>query len=79
MVKLNCINQKACFINWVLQFYLYQNYVFHYFLDSILMVLLKFNQNHLQFIFIFIPQNIISSEMDLIDESFITRKQMYLH
>ncbi len=54
MVKLNCINQKACFINWVLQFYLYQNYVFHYFLDSILMVLLKFNnQNHLQFNFIF--------------------------
>ncbi len=24
MVKLNCINQKACLINWVLQFYLYQ-------------------------------------------------------
>ncbi len=43
------------------------------------MVLLKFNQNHLQLIFIFIPQNIISSEMDLIDESFITRKQMHLH
>ncbi len=41
------------------------------------MVLLKFNnQNHLQFIFIFIIQNIISSEMDLIDESFITRKQI---
>ncbi len=41
------------------------------------MVLLKFNnQNHLQFICIFVIQNIISSEMDLIDESFITRKQM---
>ncbi len=24
MVKLNFINQKACLINWVLQFYLYQ-------------------------------------------------------
>ncbi len=24
MVKLNCINQKACLINWVLQIYLYQ-------------------------------------------------------
>ncbi len=24
MVKLNCINQKAYLINWVLQFYLYQ-------------------------------------------------------
>ncbi len=24
MVKLNVINQKACLINWVLQFYLYQ-------------------------------------------------------
>ncbi len=24
MVKLNCINQKACLINWVLQFYSYQ-------------------------------------------------------
>ncbi len=26
-----------------------------------------------------VKQNIISSEMDLIDESFITRKQMHLH
>ncbi len=24
MVKFNCINQKACLINWVLQFYLYK-------------------------------------------------------
>ncbi len=24
MVKLNCINQSVCLINWVLQFYLYQ-------------------------------------------------------
>ncbi len=48
MVKLNCINQKACLINWVLSV---PNSVFHYFLDSILMVLLIFNnQKHLQLI-----------------------------
>ncbi len=28
MVKLNFINQKACLINWVLQFYLYQIHIF---------------------------------------------------
>ncbi len=45
MVKLNFINQKACLINWVLQFYLYQILV------SILMVPLNFNnQKHLQLI-----------------------------
>ncbi len=55
MVKLNCINQKACLINWVLQFYLYQILFSIYFLDSILMVPLNFNnQKHLQLIdFIF--------------------------
>ncbi len=39
MVKLNCINKKACLINLVLPV---PNYVFHYFLDSILMVPFKF-------------------------------------
>ncbi len=38
MVKLNFINQKACLINWVLQFICTKSY----FLDSILMVPLFF-------------------------------------
>ncbi len=51
MVKLNFINQKACLINWVLQFYLYQILFSIYFPDSILMVPLNFNnQKHLQLI-----------------------------
>ncbi len=43
------LNQKACLINWVL---LVSNSVFHYFLDSILLVPFNFNnQNkHLQLI-----------------------------
>ncbi len=55
MVKLNCINQKACLINCFTVLSLL-NYVFHYFLDSILMVPLHFNnQKHLQLIdFIFL-------------------------
>ncbi len=50
MVKLHFINQKACLINWVLQFYLYQ-ILFSIILDFILMVPLNFNnQKHLQLI-----------------------------
>ncbi len=49
MVKLNFINQKACLINWVLQFYLYQ--ILFSIIYSILMVPLNFNkQKHLQLI-----------------------------
>ncbi len=44
----NCINQKACLINWVLQFYLYQ-----ILFSIILMVPVNFNnQKHIQLIYI---------------------------
>ncbi len=46
MFKLNCINQKACLINWVLQFYLYQ-----ILFSIIFWIPLNFNnQKHLQLI-----------------------------
>ncbi len=46
MVKLNCINQKACLINWVLQFYFYQ-----ILFSIIFWIPLNFNnQHHLQLI-----------------------------
>ncbi len=44
MVKLNCIHLKACLIN----------RVFHYFLDSISMVPLHFNNQKDQYIYIYI-------------------------
>ncbi len=48
IVKYNFINQKACLINWVLQFYLYQ-----ILFSIILMVPVNFNnQKHIQFIYI---------------------------
>ncbi len=44
MVKLNFINQKACLINWVLQFYLYQNSYFSgfHFNGSIIIIIIIF-------------------------------------
>ncbi len=79
MVKLHFINQKACLINWVLQFYLYQIlfsiiYGFHFFffffffffLDSILMVPLNFNnQKHLQLIDFMLKKNIFSFFLEI--------------
>ncbi len=48
IVKSNFINQKACLINWVLQFYLYQ-----ILFSIILMVPVNFyNQKHIQLIYI---------------------------